>query len=101
MNQAKERVAPRTAGRRWTIADRRKLELEFLHKVEFAGAVWQDRRRDLAAARELAAAALTHDKALIHDRCRQLHDAMQLALDQYRSALQRFNRLVLDGELPE
>lgn len=93
--------SPRTASFRWPIAERRLLEDELRHNFEFARALYEDLRNEHRRVRELATAALTHDRDLLLDRCSQLHDAVQLALDQYRDALYRFNRLVLDGKLPE
>lgn len=93
--------APRPAIFRGPIAERQCLENELLHNLEFARAFYQDLRREYDLQRDLAAAALTHDGDLLRDHCNQLRDAMQLALDQYRVALHRFNRLVIYRELPE
>ncbi len=99
MKDREAEASPRSS--RWSIADRRELENQYRDHVEFARALYQDLRSELARHREWAEAALTQDRELIQDRCRQLHESMLLALEQYRVELQRFNRLVLDGKRPE
>jgi hypothetical protein len=84
-------------------AARQQLELELLHNVEFARALYEGLCREYVRDRERAAAAAlaaTEDARLLYDRCRQMHDAMQLALDEYRAELRRFTRLVIDRVPP-
>lgn len=94
--------APRFAVRRWPPAEREHLENEWREKVELDKALYERWRREYSLHRELAADVRDagSDGTLLHVRCRELYDAQQAALDQYRADLQKFNRLILYGERP-
>lgn len=93
--------APRTAPFRWPIAERRRLEDELRQNVESARALYEALGNEYRRASELAAAALERDRELLQIRCRQLHGAMKVALEEWRGELHRFTRLVIHHELPE
>lgn len=92
--------SPRTSSSRWPIAERRLLEDELRHNFELAKVLYEDLRNEHRRVRELASAALTHDRDLLLDRCRQLLAARDLAYEEYTAALRRFTRLVFYRELP-
>lgn len=101
MNRELEPRGTSAAGRAWSIADRRDLELKYLRRVQLAGALWKDLTIQCRLHRELTRAALGPDRELLHECGLRLYDALQHALDQYRCELQRFNSMVVDRELPE
>lgn len=85
-------------------AVRQQIEAELCRNVESAREVYEGLRAAYTRERELAAAASrtsTADGGLLFARCRQIHDALQLALDQYRIEINRLNRLVVDRAIPD
>jgi hypothetical protein len=62
--------------------------------VDTARALYEDLCKDYARHCDLAAAALTQDRELILERCRQIHQDVQVALKQYCDELHRFTGLM-------
>lgn len=94
----------KTAVRPWPLPARQQLENELRLNVEFSRALYEGLREQYSRNREEADAVSrtsSQDGSLLFDRCRQTHDALQRALDQYRAELHRFTRLVVDRIPPE